>query len=54
MTKIHPTAIISSSAKIAKGVKVGPYSTVGSNVVLDADVDIIVHTQWIFIRNELQ
>ena len=43
MTKIHPTAIISSSAKIAKGVKVGPYSTVGSNVVLDADVEIISH-----------
>ena len=43
MSKIHPTAIISSSAKIAKGVKVGPYSTVGSNVVLDADVEIISH-----------
>jgi len=31
---IHPTAIISESAKIADNVKIGPYSIIGENVIL--------------------
>ena len=43
MKEIHPTAIISSSAKISRGVKIGPYSTVVPNVVLGENVEIISH-----------
>lgn len=31
---IHPTAIISSQAKLGVGIKVGPYSIMGDNVVI--------------------
>ncbi|MDR2646068.1 MAG: acyl-ACP--UDP-N-acetylglucosamine O-acyltransferase [Holosporaceae bacterium] len=40
---IHPTAIISSSARIEKNVKVGPYSIIGENVELGSDVEIMAH-----------
>src|SRR5438876_1095539 len=33
-TQIHPTAIVDPAAKIAGGVEIGPYSVVGSRVVL--------------------
>ncbi|MBI4056581.1 MAG: acyl-ACP--UDP-N-acetylglucosamine O-acyltransferase [Elusimicrobia bacterium] len=34
MTKIHPTAIIHSSAQLAEGVEVGPYTLIGEDVVI--------------------
>ena len=35
--QIHPTAIIEDGAKIAAGVKIGPYSVIGSNVEIGED-----------------
>jgi acyl-[acyl carrier protein]--UDP-N-acetylglucosamine O-acyltransferase len=29
MTKIHPTAVVDSKAKISKGVEIGPYAVIG-------------------------
>jgi UDP-N-acetylglucosamine acyltransferase len=43
MTEIHPTAIISDTAKIGTDVKVGAYSVVGSNVVLGDAVELMSH-----------
>jgi UDP-N-acetylglucosamine acyltransferase len=40
---IHQTAIVSSSAKIGKDVKIGPYSIIGSNVELDDNVEVMSH-----------
>jgi UDP-N-acetylglucosamine acyltransferase len=40
---IHPTAIVSSSAKVGKNVKIGPYSIIGDNVELKDDVEIMSH-----------
>ncbi|MDR0753664.1 MAG: acyl-ACP--UDP-N-acetylglucosamine O-acyltransferase [Holosporaceae bacterium] len=40
---IHPTAIVSSSARIGKNVKVGPYSIIGENVELGDNVEIMAH-----------
>ena len=39
---IHKTSIIDSKAKIAKNVKIGPYSVIGPNVQIDENV--IVHS----------
>ncbi|TBR16199.1 acyl-ACP--UDP-N-acetylglucosamine O-acyltransferase [bacterium] len=41
--QIHPTAIISKKAEIAKGVHVGPYSIVGDNVSIGSDTKIGAH-----------
>ena len=40
---IHPTAIIDSAARIASGVKIGPYSVIGQNVEIDTDTWIGPH-----------
>ena len=40
---VHPTAIVSSSAQLGAGVKIGPYCIVGANVVLHDDVELISH-----------
>jgi UDP-N-acetylglucosamine acyltransferase len=40
---IHPTAIISSSAKIGQNVHIGPYSIIGDNVELGDNVKIMPH-----------
>jgi len=40
---IHPTAIISSKAKIHKEVKIGPYSVIGDNVTIDQGNEILSH-----------
>ena len=40
---IHPTAIIETGATIAPGVKIGPYCTVGRDVVLDEGVELVSH-----------
>ena len=43
MTEIHPTAIISDTAKIGTDVKVGAYSVVGPNVALADAVELMSH-----------
>ncbi|MDR3436695.1 acyl-ACP--UDP-N-acetylglucosamine O-acyltransferase [Telmatospirillum sp.] len=43
MASIHPTAIISSGAKIAQSVTIGPYCLVGENVEIAEDVQLISH-----------
>lgn len=40
---IHPTAIVASQAKIARDVEIGPYCTVGPNVVLEKGVKLYSH-----------
>ena len=40
---IHPTAIISDSAKIADDVEIGPYSIIGDNVVIGRGTKIDSH-----------
>jgi UDP-N-acetylglucosamine acyltransferase len=41
--RIHPTAIIASTAVIPESCLVGPYSTIGPNVVLGEDCELISH-----------
>jgi UDP-N-acetylglucosamine acyltransferase len=43
MTNIHPTAVIDASARIGKGVRIGPYCVVGPNVQLDDAVTLKAH-----------
>lgn len=51
MSEIHPTAIIEDGASISEGVRIGPYSIVGSNVeladgvILEAHVAVAGHTK---------
>jgi len=40
---IHETAIVASTARLGKGVKIGPFSTIGSEVVLGNGVRIDSH-----------
>ncbi|HTW46204.1 MAG TPA: acyl-ACP--UDP-N-acetylglucosamine O-acyltransferase [Acidobacteriaceae bacterium] len=40
---IHPTAIIAPGAVIPASCKVGPYSTIGPNVVLGEDCELVSH-----------
>ena len=40
---IHPTAIVSSNAKIAENVKIGAYSVIDGNVELAEGVEIMSH-----------
>jgi UDP-N-acetylglucosamine acyltransferase len=41
--RIHPTAIVSSTAQIPESCAIGPYSTVGPNVVLGEDCELVSH-----------
>jgi UDP-N-acetylglucosamine acyltransferase len=41
--KIHPTAILSSRAKIAPNVRIGPYSVIEDDVVIGEDCEIAAH-----------
>jgi UDP-N-acetylglucosamine acyltransferase len=43
IAKIHPTAIIDSSAQLDSSVEVGAYSVIGANVKIDADTRILNH-----------
>lgn len=43
MTEIHPTAVVGSGARLASGVKVGPYSTIGDHTAIGADTVIGPH-----------
>jgi UDP-N-acetylglucosamine acyltransferase len=40
---IHPTAIVAEGAVIPASCKVGPYCTIGANVVLGEDCELISH-----------
>ena len=40
---IHPTAIVAEGAVIPESCKVGPYCTVGGNVVLGEDCELVSH-----------
>lgn len=40
---IHPTAIVDAGARIADGVEIGPWCTVGPGVVLDEGVRLVSH-----------
>ncbi len=42
-TNIHPTAIVSPGAQIPTSASVGPWCTVGANVVLGEDVRLVSH-----------
>jgi UDP-N-acetylglucosamine acyltransferase len=41
--KIHPTAIISSDAKLEEGVEIGPYAIIGSDVIIGKNTIIGPH-----------
>ena len=41
--RIHPTAIIASTAVIPESCSIGPYSTVGPNVILGEDCELVSH-----------
>jgi len=43
MSRIHPTAIVASRAKLARDVVIGPYCVVGEDVTLDAGVMLRSH-----------
>ena len=40
---IHPTAIIAAGASIGANVKIGPFCTVGAEVVLEDGVELVSH-----------
>lgn len=41
--KIHPTAIVASSAKISDGVEIGPYCIIGENVKIGKNSKLMSH-----------
>ena len=43
MSRIHPTAIIDPSVKIADGVSIGPYSVIGAQVEIGEDTEVGPH-----------
>jgi UDP-N-acetylglucosamine acyltransferase len=40
---IHPSAIVAHGAELGRGVEIGPFCTVGSNVVIEAGTKLISH-----------
>lgn len=40
---IHPTAVIEAGAQIAANVEIGPFCTIGKDVVLDEGVELVSH-----------
>lgn len=40
---IHPTAVVSPRARLAEGVNIGPYCTVGDHVAIGKDTTLISH-----------
>jgi UDP-N-acetylglucosamine acyltransferase len=42
-TVIHPTAIIARGAELGEGVRIGPYCTVGANVVIEDRAELVSH-----------
>lgn len=44
--KIHPSAIIDSSAVVHESAEIGPFSIIGPNVVINAGVKVFPHTYF--------
>ena len=42
-TKIHPTAIVASDAKLSDGVEIGPYCIIGDNVKIGRNTTLASH-----------
>ena len=42
-SNIHPTAIVAEGAVIPASCKVGPFCTIGLNVVLGEDCELVSH-----------
>lgn len=42
-TVIHPTAIVARGAQLGIGVRVGPYCTIGANVVIEDRAELVSH-----------
>ena len=42
-TFIHPTAIVARGAELGEGVRIGPYCSVGTHVVIDDGAELISH-----------
>jgi UDP-N-acetylglucosamine acyltransferase len=40
---VHPTAIVAPGARLAEGVSIGPFCTVGADVVLERGVRLVSH-----------
>ena len=40
---IHPTAVVSPAARLGTGVKIGPFCTVGADVELEDNVELVSH-----------
>ena len=45
MTKIHPTAIVDSKAKIGPNVEIGPYSIIGPEVTVKEGLEKTI--EWV-------
>ncbi len=41
--RIHPTAIVAHGAELGPGVLIGPFCTVGPNVVIEAGANLVSH-----------
>jgi UDP-N-acetylglucosamine acyltransferase len=42
-TTIHPTAIVAAHAELGAGVRIGPYCTVGPDVVIEDGAELVSH-----------
>jgi UDP-N-acetylglucosamine acyltransferase len=42
-TSIHPTAFVAHGAELGDGVRIGPFCTVGPNVVIEAGANLVSH-----------
>jgi UDP-N-acetylglucosamine acyltransferase len=43
MASIHPTSVVEPGARLAQGVRVGPYCVVGAQVELQEEVELVSH-----------
>ncbi len=43
MSDIHPTAIVAPGATIGQGVRIGPWCSVGADVVIDDGAELFSH-----------
>ena len=41
--EIHPSAVVSPHAKLATGIRIGPYCTIGDHVSIDRDTVLVSH-----------
>lgn len=42
-TRIHPTAVVSHGAELGSGVEIGPFCTVGPDVVIESGAKLVSH-----------